>query len=1622
MDGHNIKTIGGRWRLLKNLGSGMMGRIWLALGEGGEKVALKLLDKSILTGREFILDMFKTEFSILRELSHPGINYVYDFGYDEDTGEYFFTNEYIEGEHFLDVTDGLSVDQIEDMFVQILRALEYLHCRKIIHGDIKSANVLVQENEGGPRQVKLIDFGLASLGTVDRVMGTPSYIAPEVILKKGPDGRADLYSLGVLVYSALTKFNPFKAPEMRESFNKQLNLIPEPPSSRNKNVPPYLDEIILKLLKKIPSERFPTAAHVIRAINSSGAKNYPVETRETFLGYLPQEGSLISRETELGIIRKICLDVKNSALEAPALICFEGEVGTGRKELLNEMKFFSQLNEMDVIELRSTEAVSLNRFNEKVEKLMADIATPTVLICNDFTAIATKKRAAQTIELLRELIGWIRTKKVLRYSKKIPHVIIAFATLPDELPLLSSVFGVEEGANELKVVKLQNLDFGGTLEYLKALTGEGELPEGFVGEIFKRTSGNPLFITELVKELISSGVLYDKYGRWNKEAIEDLGVNFDRLKVPETLTAMLKRVYENSSQEEKNILEVVAAWNRPVTVGEIIEIAGAEDTTPFLTSLIKSNVLNYDPIRTTYSFNNSILRRVIRDSIPDKTRASIHNLIKLYLEKNRPDAFAEICWHMSRGADENAAVDSLVKLGNYYLESGRANDAVPVFEEALILARKKEYRLDEILLHMGGSLVAARRYDEAIKIYNEKLGLRGAGTGITDEIITRQKLGVAYLRKNNLPEARKVFDDLARRLGSVEGETVLKLKNENYVARLCFLEGDLDKSIEIYERTKIAWANLTEEDKKKIRNNDLGHVYLQKEMLAEAEKELTLNITFFEATGARAELVRSYYAFAILHEKKGSQDAAVKFYEKAISIAKDLSDFEILLRAYNGLGNILSFKKDIEKALYWYERALDLALRTSDETSAIAITINLGKLRAKTANYEEAAGLFKSAISLFNKSGGRIGLGGEYIEGAYEELAKVYRFKGGPASEPKETTVDEKITPVKSDELSILDIGLKGKTEKEIDMDLKDYQYVLEINKYLSGEGDLDFVLKTILKYALELSGAHAGFVVLEEGSEELGIKASYNIDIDKSISEIGATIARRAISEDRIIETDDAAQDERFGSVQSVVLLGLKSVICVPIHSKKRAIGVLYMENRSCAAAFKGVSKELLSAFADQVGIAIENARLLAMHKESEGRLKEDLDKSFVQIEQLDSQVKQQSAELKRQFKFDRLVSSNSRMKDIFNVLGRVSDTDLSVCITGESGTGKELVARGIHYNSKRGDKPFVAVNCGAISPTLIESELFGYKAGAFTGAVRDRAGLFESAMSGTVFLDEIAELDPQLQVKLLRVIQEKEVMRLGDTKTTKCDVRVICATNKKLEDLLKNGGFREDLYYRISDVRISLPPLRERREDISLLIDQFVSDYCSQNGIKVRPKIDNGFLRAALEYSWPGNVRELENAVRVAVALAEKGVVRIQSLPENHVLRGVKGVGETSDIVQKETTIKIDEHNCYDPRMSWKEYESALIAGAYKLSKCNAKETANLLKISPATVYKKVSELGLKKRDAPLFDTPLKYDPSLSLEDYLVRIFKAAWEVSLKRPYPAAKLLKVSHGYFYKIMKSFG
>jgi Nif-specific regulatory protein len=482
---------------------------------------------------------------------------------------------------------------------------------------------------------------------------------------------------------------------------------------------------------------------------------------------------------------------------------------------------------------------------------------------------------------------------------------------------------------------------------------------------------------------------------------------------------------------------------------------------------------------------------------------------------------------------------------------------------------------------------------------------------------------------------------------------------------------------------------------------------------------------------------------------------------------------------------------------------------------------------------------------------------------------------------------------------------------------------LLKISRIVHAIRDLNELQEQLLDLIFEVAPAGRGAILLadREGHQFNSMFARMRQAGQGQLVKVSRTVARQVLEQGIAILGSDVPSHDELREVESLAASQVRSLLCVPLTVFQRVIGCIYLDSESLSSRLNEDHLQLVTAIAGISAVALENARRLQWLEEENERL-------TVEISQERS-----------------LVGEGARMKEVYQFLKRVAPAEATVLIEGESGTGKELAARAIHRNSPRATKPFVAINCAAIPETLLESDLFGHERGAFTGAASQKKGRFEVADGGVVFLDEIGDLAPALQVKLLRVLQEREFERVGGTHPIKVDIRLIAATNCNMEQAVRNGKFRQDLYYRLAVLKITMPTLRERREDIPLLVRHFVQKHAKHCKVKPRP-VSREALACLVNYDWPGNVRELENAIEHALVLGASDMILPEDLPES--------------LLERTPQPEMTEAKYH---MAVKELKKQLILDAVEQTQGSYSDAARILGVHPNYLHRLIRNLELKE-----------------------------------------------------------
>ncbi len=483
----------------------------------------------------------------------------------------------------------------------------------------------------------------------------------------------------------------------------------------------------------------------------------------------------------------------------------------------------------------------------------------------------------------------------------------------------------------------------------------------------------------------------------------------------------------------------------------------------------------------------------------------------------------------------------------------------------------------------------------------------------------------------------------------------------------------------------------------------------------------------------------------------------------------------------------------------------------------------------------------------------------------------------------------------------------------ETNIDPQKFQTFIEINTLINSYyADPRALLLRILESATRLTGAEASSLLLVQPETRslhfeiaLGPKGA---EVKQFSLERGQGIAGWVAERNRSLIVNDVSRDERFHSqISASIEFETRSILAVPMRMQERCVGVLEMINKQDGGAFTEEDRHWLEIFATQAALAIQNAKSFQAVRD--------------QIDVLQDQMNGVRG-------YHTMIAASRLMQERLELVARIAETDSSVLIHGESGVGKELIAEQIHQRSARRNGPLVRVNCAALPEPLLESELFGHVKGAFTDADRNRTGRFELADGGTIFLDEIGDLPPALQAKMLRVIQERSFEKVGSSTPVRVNVRILAATNKDIAKAVEQGEFRSDLYYRLNVLPIEVPPLRRRREDIPALAEFFLKRFKQETKKQVQGFTDEA-METLLSYSWPGNVRELENVVERAVVICDKSYISPDELALDR--RGARRGGEYEDKSLKESVTLFKKHfirNALE-RHGWHQTETAKALG---------------------------------------------------------------------------------------------
>ncbi len=940
------------------------------------------------------------------------------------------------------------------------------------------------------------------------------------------------------------------------------------------------------------------------------------------------------------------------------------------------------------------------------------------------------------------------------------------------------------------------------------------------------------------------------------------------------------------------------------------------------------------------------------------------------------------------------SVDRIIienSLGNVDLQDGQFIAAESRFQETL----KEEESLPPKELkrvsnnNLGLVLAVQGKTDEAVVFYQQRLA-RLAPDQMTDRISLLNGLGYALIQASRYDEAIEYLDqarELAEKSGalhalfSIMGNLITSLlKEARYAESLPLLKKIIGHQERLGNSRDVAFNLLRQ-----------GSTYLTLGMVEAAEECFEKGRRVAQSTSAPSVAAWFLLMRGYREREYGTISKANEFYQQTLAEAEAIPDQALADWAYYSLGDVSYEAGDLNQCAEYVAKihsdsqdqefearrrllALKLGVARGDEMDIdkefeqLVQTCDQGKYREvlwevydgwgriylKAGQQERACQLFKQAMETLDRIVSTIPE--EYRDRYMKQNARarlqrdLKKLEAAPASISVWNAPVKKTWPQVS---STSDTIAQGQSHSQLSASEleQSLNYLLEINKRMVSERDPQRLLEEIMDTAIEMAGTEEGLLLIPNAADELETRIARNInksDIDRV--HFSESVAREVFASGEAIFSINAMSDTKLSSFESVVSRGLMTVICLPLKIQNKVIGVIYMGTKKHLIVPDQLLR-ILQAFADLSSLALRNAEIFQNQARDNERLQADLSLTQQELEEKAEQLQELEslasvAPRKTVFPYEEIIGKSSQMEQVLQTLDKITNAKVPVFLFGETGTGKELLARALHQNSIRARHAFVAINCSAFTETILESELFGSVKGAFTGADRDRKGLFEQAHQGTLFLDEVADMSLSMQAKLLRVIQEQELMRVGGREPIKVDVRIVAAANRDLKKMVHDGEFREDLYFRLAGVTIKLPPLRDRRDDIPLLAKHLIDKIRNTNNIKSELRLSKEALRILLQHGWPGNIRELEQCLTNACLFAESEVIE----PEQIILAGTMVTEAKPSLSTPASLIE------FNPERSLEDYECEIIRRTVEFYDGNKSEASRRLGLSRLTLYKKL------------------------------------------------------------------
>ncbi|MBM4375828.1 MAG: sigma 54-interacting transcriptional regulator [Deltaproteobacteria bacterium] len=1493
-----------RYEPIERLGQGGSGEVWSARDRvTGADVALKLLRPGADEPEVMALVREATALSGIEGL---GVPRVLHFGRLPRSGRVYLARELVVGSSLADLINTKSDARVcLGALIQAADLLTSLHRALLLHGDVKPANIIV----GPDGRATLVDLGLAAAwreGGARPEGLTPRYAAPELFRCEPLTPQAEVYALGASLEETLSATG--------RSLGKRHVVAAR--------------AVARRATSEVPAERYPSVDEFAEALRSAlqlddaaAMSHRGTDTRRvwTIVG-----GDAVSAEL-LSVV---------AGMPSGSGLIVGGPSGSGRTTLLRRLSWSLGVGGHAVVDIAAGEPATLDL--ALAPSMLPDDPSTLVLLVDD--ADRLPESDFRRIDALRA---------------RGARLVATVGGRPGEVGLESDrTFGW------FQVSPLQDVDARALVaRFMPSLRDE------VARQLVSRAGGFPGPLRATIERLESRAVV----------SLDDLDAALEEAPVPSGVRIDLVEVHRLLDR------------GRLDTAAEYLE-AYADEVSLSL-SLARAKLLTgrgepvsaLDALVATESLLASAMPLEVAAWHGQKARAHLRAGDHSNAEVHANRALSALGTDVEAPADELAPlgahhliVDALAVAGLARSLSGRHALALDTLERAAALARiPGEPRVAAVAF--GSLAFALQRSDklaDAEVAYLDALehAERAGDAGYV--ATTRLNLGTIAHQRGDIGSALAHLEaavDMGRRSGRAAAlrQALFNLASlDLYVGRLARAQASLDALAA--ERDRLSGA---------ARAQLLG---------LEAESCVLAG----ELELGQEKLVAS----AEIYQELGRlSDAAEALLERILVLAKvpgwdplQLQDELLAAEAILGDSTTHEALRHFAKATVAY-----LAGRWADSRAAfdecLAAAERRGQRdwvwRALLARAQLSAAEFRPADEADDTRRAVASL--EAIAAPLpRDLKEVFwndprrrdlRGRPGSVAPPRPSLVagpsSSFILDAEFDASAATQLGAPVPRNDRLSL-------LLEINRQLAGEYDLERLLDRIAECAVRLLDAEQGFVLLRSRSGEpyLSIHAARERDGNEPHTVFSRSIAERVLATGEVFLAVDAPSDERVAGYVSVHQLMLRSVVCAPIRARSGdKLGALYLETRLRSGATFAAEIPSLLALAEQSAIAIQTARLLSENRERALELEaanRELEAARTKLEEVLGRRTEQLAETKRSlrsvkavlrghFGYGDIVGTSDAMRSVYAVIERVKDADVPLLITGESGTGKEVIARTVHAMGSRAKQRFVGLNCGAIPEHLLESELFGHVRGAFTGADRDKKGLFRELDGGTILLDEIGEMPQKMQAGLLRVLQEKVLRPVGGTKEESVDVRVIAATHRDLADMVARGTFREDLYYRLNVIAVRSPSLRERAEDVPLLVDHFLRIFAARYS-RERRSVSREATRVLQGYAWPGNVRQLENVLLNAWILSDGDELGVDDFDLPRVgAPPVRAPRSSEPSHRDEGATELDD---VASREDYDEAERVRILDALKRTGWNRAEAARLVGIPRRTFYRRLARYGIQ------------------------------------------------------------